>query len=182
MKGHRAIGLGVEKLAHKRIVRGFDLLKIAVQKDMRAVMLTAHALSPENLKRAHDMGARAYLPKDKIGEIVPFLEAALKYEFEPVRSLMQEQGLTTISILWSETDELFHSRNPFAGGGVYEDPATGAAAAALAGYLRDIGWIGKNTFTILQGEDMGMPSRLLVKFSPEISSSVAVSGETRYIE
>lgn len=64
-------------------VRGFDLLKIAVQKDLKAVMLTAHALSPENLKRAHDMGARAYLPKDKIGEIIPFLEAVLQYEFEP---------------------------------------------------------------------------------------------------
>jgi hypothetical protein len=63
-------------------VRGFDLLEIAVKRGLKAVMLTAHALSPENLKRAHDMGARAYLPKDKIGEIVPFLEDALKYEFE----------------------------------------------------------------------------------------------------
>lgn len=108
--------------------------------------------------------------------------AGMKYEFDAVRSLMMEQGLTTISILWQESDERFHSRNPFAAGGVYEDPATGAAAAALAGYLRDIGWQGKNTFTILQGEDMGMPSRLLVKYNPEIGSSVAVSGETRYIE
>jgi len=64
---------------------------------------------------------------------------------------------------------------------VYEDPATGAAAAALAGYLRDIGWQGKNEFTILQGEDMGMPSLLRVKYGPEPGSSVWVSGETRYI-
>ncbi|GEM_PF-5173695 len=55
----------------------------------------------------------------------------------------------------------------------------GAAAAALAGYLRDIRWQGKNEFTILQGEDMGVPCRLLVKYD---SKSVAVSGETRYIE
>ncbi len=108
--------------------------------------------------------------------------ADMKYPFDTVRSLMLEHGLTTISLLWHESDELFHSRNPFAAGGVYEDPATGAAAAAFAGYLRDIGWQGKNTFTILQGEDMGMPSRLLVKYSPEIGSSVAVSGETRYID
>jgi len=107
--------------------------------------------------------------------------ADMKYEFEPVRSLMQEQGLTTISVLWQESEQLFHSRNPFAAGGVYEDPATGAAAAALAGYLRDIGWQGKNTFTILQGEDMGMPSRLVVMYGPRIGESVAVSGETRYI-
>jgi predicted PhzF superfamily epimerase YddE/YHI9 len=64
---------------------------------------------------------------------------------------------------------------------VYEDPATGAAAAALAGYLRDIGWQGKNEFIILQGEDMGMPSRLRVKYGPTIGESVSVSGETRHI-
>jgi len=64
-------------------VRGFDLLEIVVKNNMKAVMLTAHALSPENLKRAHDMGARAYLPKSKLGEIVPFLEDVMKYEFEP---------------------------------------------------------------------------------------------------
>jgi PhzF family phenazine biosynthesis protein len=108
--------------------------------------------------------------------------AEMRYPFEEVKQLMDEQGLTTISILWRESDELFHSRNPFASGGVYEDPATGAAAAALAGYLRDIGWKGKNEFVIMQGEDMGSPSRLLVKFGPTISESVSVSGETRYIE
>jgi len=105
----------------------------------------------------------------------------MKYQFEPIRNLMMEEGLITISLLWQESEELFHSRNAFASGGVYEDPATGAAAAALAGYLRDIGWQGKNTFTILQGEDMGMPSRLVVEFGPGIGESVSVSGETKYI-
>jgi PhzF family phenazine biosynthesis protein len=95
---------------------------------------------------------------------------------------MAEEGLITISLLWNESDEVFHSRNPFASGGVYEDPATGAAAAALAGYLRDIGWQGKNEFVILQGEDMGVPSRLLVKYGSKSGESVSVSGETRYIE
>ena len=64
-------------------VRGFDLLEQAVRRDLRVVMLTAHALHPEALKRAFDMKARAYLPKDKLGEIVPFLEDALSYEFLP---------------------------------------------------------------------------------------------------
>ena len=108
--------------------------------------------------------------------------AEMKYDFDTVRALMMEQGLITISLLWNESGEVFHSRNAFASGGVYEDPATGAAAAALAGYLRDIGWQGKSTFTILQGEDMGAPSRLVVTFGPEPGSSVAVSGETRHIE
>jgi PhzF family phenazine biosynthesis protein len=107
--------------------------------------------------------------------------AEMSYPFEEVKALMDEQGLTTISILWRESDELFHSRNPFASGGVYEDPATGAAAAALAGYLRDIGWKRKNEFVIMQGEDMRSPSRLVVKFGPTIGESVSVSGETRYI-
>lgn len=108
--------------------------------------------------------------------------AAMKYDFDSVRALMMEHGLITISLLWRESDEVLHSRNAFASGGVYEDPATGAAAAALAGYLRDIDWQGKSTFTILQGEDMGSPSRLLVTYGPEIGTSVSVSGETRFIE
>ena len=108
--------------------------------------------------------------------------AEMKYDFDKVRVLMMDKNLITISLLWQESDEVFHSRNAFASGGVYEDPATGAAAAALAGCLRDIGWQGKNEFMILQGEDMGVPSRLRVRFSPKVGESVAVSGETRYIE
>jgi CheY-like chemotaxis protein len=61
-------------------VRGFDLLETAVKRDLKVTMLTAHALSPETLKKAHDMGAMAYLPKEKLGELVPFLEDALKYD------------------------------------------------------------------------------------------------------
>jgi DNA-binding response OmpR family regulator len=63
-------------------VRGFDLLELAVRKNLKVAMLTAHALSPEALKKSHDMGARAYLPKEKLGEIVPFLEDVLRYEFQ----------------------------------------------------------------------------------------------------
>jgi CheY-like chemotaxis protein len=64
-------------------VRGFDLLDLAVRKNFKVVMLTAHALSPEALKRSFEMKARAYLPKEKLGEIVPFLEDVLKYEYLP---------------------------------------------------------------------------------------------------
>lgn len=107
--------------------------------------------------------------------------ADLTYPFDEVKALMAEQGLVTISLLWNESAEIFHSRNAFASGGVYEDLATGAAAAALAGYLRDMGWKGKSEFTILQGEDMGVPSRLLVKYGPQVGESVSVSGEVRHI-
>jgi CheY-like chemotaxis protein len=64
-------------------VRGFDLLELAVKKNLRVAMLTAHALTPEALKRSFDMKARAYLPKEKLGEVVPFLEDVLKYEYLP---------------------------------------------------------------------------------------------------
>lgn len=108
--------------------------------------------------------------------------ADMQYPFEPVRALMAEQRLVTISLLWRASEEEFHSRNAFAAGGVYEDPATGAAAAALGGYLRDIQWQGKNEFTILQGQDMGMPSRLWVEYGPGSGESVTVRGEVRHIQ
>ena len=59
-------------------VRGYDLLDLAVNRGLPVVMLTAHALSPEALKRSFEMKARAYLPKEKLGEIVPFLEDILE--------------------------------------------------------------------------------------------------------
>jgi DNA-binding response OmpR family regulator len=64
-------------------VRGFDLLELAVTRNFRVAMLTAHALSPEALKRSFEMKARAYLPKEKLGEVVPFLEDVLRYEYLP---------------------------------------------------------------------------------------------------
>lgn len=105
----------------------------------------------------------------------------MEYHFENAKALMLKEDVATISLLWPESDGLFHSRNAFASGGVYEDPATGAAAAALAGYLRDIGWQGKSRFEIMQGEDMGCPSRLLVEYTSKSGASVKVAGETRYI-
>jgi CheY-like chemotaxis protein/anti-sigma regulatory factor (Ser/Thr protein kinase) len=62
-------------------VRGFDLLDLAVKKKNRVAMLTAHALSPEALKKSVELGARAYLPKEKVGEIVVFLEDVLAYDY-----------------------------------------------------------------------------------------------------
>lgn len=140
--------------------------------------LTRADLNPSYPVRFASAGAKHLILFVKERRIL----AEMKYDFDKVRALMMQQGLITISLLWNESDEVFHSRNAFASGGVYEDPATGAAAAALAGYLRDIGWQGKSAFTILQGEDMGVPSRLRVRFSPKVGESVAVSGETRHID
>jgi len=64
-------------------VRGFDLLDMAVKHNFKVVMLTAHALIPEALRQCFERKARAYLPKEKLGEIVPFLEDICRYEFQP---------------------------------------------------------------------------------------------------
>jgi PhzF family phenazine biosynthesis protein len=105
--------------------------------------------------------------------------AAMRYDLERGRRLMTAAGLITISLVSAETDTRFHARNPFAAGGVYEDPATGAAAAALAGYLRDAGWPHGGAIDILQGEDMGVPSRLRAEITSEPGASIRVSGAAR---
>lgn len=105
--------------------------------------------------------------------------AAMHYDLEQGRRLMTSAGIVTISLVHAETDTRFHARNPFAAGGVYEDPATGAAAAALAGYLRDLGWPHSGAIDILQGEDMGVPSRLRVEITSEPGASILVSGAAR---
>lgn len=87
--------------------------------------------------------------------------ADLDYAFDDLQAIGAREGWTTLQLIWPESDSLFHSRNPFPAGGVVEDPATGAAAAALGGYLLQVGRLPESTaFVILQGEDMGRPSRL----------------------
>ncbi len=67
-------------------VRGFDLLQIAENAGFPVVMLTAHAFSPEALKKSIQLGARAFLPKEKLGSLVPFLEDVLKLSYKSVWS------------------------------------------------------------------------------------------------
>lgn len=89
--------------------------------------------------------------------------ARASYNFEDMKSLMLANDLTTIDLVWHETDSIVHSRNLFAVGGVVEDPATGAAAAAYVGYLRDSERMNAPfDVTIHQGHDMGRPSLLQV--------------------
>jgi PhzF family phenazine biosynthesis protein len=90
--------------------------------------------------------------------------ADLSYDFERLAAIMQKHDLTTLQLVWPEGPTVFHARDPFPPGGLVEDPATGAAAAAFGGYLRHHGLIDQAaTFTIRQGEDMGRPSELTVE-------------------
>ncbi|MFZ3008650.1 MAG: PhzF family phenazine biosynthesis protein [Phenylobacterium sp.] len=109
------------------------------------------------------------------------LLSAMRYDFQAGRTFMAAEGIGTVSLLFAETPRLFHARNPFPVGGIYEDPATGAAAAALAGYLRDIDWPHAGAIDIVQGEDMGSRSLLRAEIPPERGSSVRVSGRVRLI-
>lgn len=105
--------------------------------------------------------------------------AAMRYDLNQGRDFMVRHGLVTVVLAWAEDAQLFHTRNPFASGGVYEDPATGAGTAALAGYLRDIGWPHGGRIDVVQGEDMGMRSRLKAEIGAEQGGSIRVSGSAR---
>ena len=107
---------------------------------------------------------------------------SMHYDLASGRELMNREGVITILLAYAETPRRFHTRNPFASGGVYEDPATGAATAALAGYLRDLDWPHGGSIEIVQGEDMGMRSRLRADIGAEAGSSIRVSGSARIME
>ncbi|TDT42322.1 PhzF family phenazine biosynthesis protein [Streptomyces sp. BK208] len=93
--------------------------------------------------------------------------ADLDYDFDALAEIMRRYGWTTVDLVWRESAERFHARNPFPVGGVVEDPATGAAAAAFGGYLRELGLVTRpGTIAIRQGEDMGRTSELLIEVSP----------------
>ncbi|GLS88695.1 phenazine biosynthesis protein PhzF [Cypionkella aquatica] len=107
--------------------------------------------------------------------------AAMAYDFDALRGLMLREGLNaTISLLFREDADTFIARNAFAVGGVIEDPATGAAAAALGGLLVDLGR-GAGSFSIRQGEDMGAPSLLHVSVTGQKGAGVRVSGAARML-
>lgn len=94
--------------------------------------------------------------------------ANLRYDYDRLADVMAEHGWTTLQLVHAHSPLLFSARNPFPPGGVIEDPATGAAAAALGGYLRDLGLVELPAqVTVLQGHDMGRPSRLLVSITAD---------------
>lgn len=103
--------------------------------------------------------------------------AALDYDFAALTALMRAHDLITLQLIWRQDDITFHSRNPFPVGGVVEDPATGAAAAALGGYLRELGAVETPAkMLIRQGDDMGRPSRLHVDIPAHGGISVTGRG------
>ena len=103
--------------------------------------------------------------------------ADLDYDYERLKRLMLDRDWTTIQLVWREAADVFQSRNPFAPGGVVEDPATGAAAAAFGAYLRDRGLVTPPArITIHQGIDLGRPSLIGVDIPEGADTGIRVTG------
>ncbi len=105
----------------------------------------------------------------------------MTYELADGKSWMDKENLVTVLLGYVESNQQFHTRNAFASGGVFEDPATGAATAALAGYLRDLSWPHAQRIEVVQGEDMGSRSLLSASFTAEPATSIRVAGTVRTI-
>lgn len=103
--------------------------------------------------------------------------ARLDYAFDTLAALMARRGWTTINLVWREDAATFHARNPFPPGGVVEDPATGAAAAALGAYLAAHDTLPEQrAFVIHQGREVGRPSVLHVRVPDDLRDGIRVSG------
>ena len=107
--------------------------------------------------------------------------SAMRYDFAAGQTFMRQFGFVTIMLAHARTRSLFDVRNAFAFGGVYEDPATGAAAAALGGYLRDLAWEHDGAIAVHQGDDMGVPCRIRAEITSGPGAPVRVSGVARFM-
>ncbi len=102
--------------------------------------------------------------------------ARLDYDVPALKQLMERHGWTTVQLVHRTGPLSFDVRDPFPVGGVYEDPATGAAAAAFGGYLRALGLAADGSVIELsQGTDLGRPGQLTVTLVPG-EAGVRVSG------
>ena len=92
-------------------VNGFELLKTSVSRGFPTVMLTAHALSPESLKKSIKLGAVSFLPKEKISELDSFLEDVVLGAGKPVwEKLFDKMGAyfdKRFGPDWKEKDKFF---------------------------------------------------------------------------
>lgn len=207
--GHATIALGAA-LAHRFGDRSFELhlndatISVSGQRDGRTI--AAALQSPPTRSARLDASLRdqlldlfGYASSDLDPKLPPAkihggadhallglrsreALARMAYDFDRGRALMAREGLVTIALVSVETSRLFHVRNAFAAGGVVEDPATGAAAAAFAGYLRDIGWPHGGAIDIVQGEDMGARSLIRAEIGESKGSSIRISGTARFMD
>ncbi|MEU6577574.1 PhzF family phenazine biosynthesis isomerase [Streptomyces sp. NPDC046805] len=194
--GHATVALAValaERLGPGEIVLDTPAgeVPVATRVDDKGAVLATLTSVPtrsrpaERTELASALEALGWAPDDLDPELPPHLAfggndhlvlaaasrarlADLDYDFDGLAEVMRRHGWTTLHLVWRESAERFHARDPFPVGGVVEDPATGAAAAAFGGYLRTVGIVTHPaTITIRQGEDMGRPSDLRIDVDPQ---------------
>ncbi|UCF94072.1 MAG: response regulator [Desulfobacterales bacterium] len=100
-------------------VAGYDLLEIANHKKVTAVMLTAHALTPENIVKSYKGGAASYLTKEEMVNITTFLRDILEAQAKgqnPWERWLNRMGAfceKTFGARWQEKDKDFWEKFPF---------------------------------------------------------------------
>lgn len=207
--GHATIALGAA-LARAQGDGVYDLNlndgAISVEGWAREGALSAALLSPPTSSRLAEpelveqaLSLFGYRPSDLDDRLAPALAtsgatflvlalrdrstlARLEYDQAAGKVLMDRVGVTTIDFVHIQSESAFACRNAFASGGIYEDPATGAAAAAFIGRLRDLEWPHQGDVSITQGEDMGMTSILTARLEGPKGAPVRVAGAVRIIE
>jgi PhzF family phenazine biosynthesis protein len=103
--------------------------------------------------------------------------ADLDYDMAALGAVMKRNAWATVDLVWRVSPAVYYARNPFPPGGVVEDPATGAAAAAFGGYLRELDLVcTPATITVFQGQDMGRPGKITVTVPADRHSGIAVNG------
>ena len=100
-------------------VGGYELLEIATEKNLTAVMLTAHAFSPDNLIKSYQGGAASYLPKEEMINIASFLNDIVEAKekgknpwtrwYDRMGSHLEKR----FGADWQKQDQAFWERFPF---------------------------------------------------------------------
>jgi DNA-binding NtrC family response regulator len=100
-------------------VSGYELLEVAVRCDLPAVMLTAHALTPDNIVKSYKEGAAYFLPKEKMADIATFLadvfEARAKGEntWDSWMNRLAGYCEKTFGAKWMDPNKDFWDKFPF---------------------------------------------------------------------
>ena len=100
-------------------VDGYELLKIAAKKQITAVMLTARAVGPENVKKSYQEGAAYYIPKEEMFRIDTFLcdilaaqekgESTWSNWFDRMSAYLERNFQPD----WQKDDKIFWEKFPF---------------------------------------------------------------------
>lgn len=202
--GHATIGLAVAHaqrhgLEHLRLTTSVGVVEVEVRDGEAGPVATLTSVAPHTSAVSDDDLAEALaalrwsaadldpaLPPRVAyaGAQHPVLAAAtprrlanLDYDFDRLLALMTRRDWTTLQLVYRVEPTVFRARDPFPPGGTVEDPATGAAAAALGGYLRELGLVEPPArITIHQGVELGRPGVLLVDIPAGSDTGIRVSG------